>query len=95
MWREAARPALGRVGHGIELGRVEDALRDLDAEHLGVARLALPVGAADQPVRAPLIRPELAALEACERRDEVVDLRLVREGEPCPAEGLGIVELKP
>jgi hypothetical protein len=39
-----------------------------------------------------LIRPELAALEALERRDEVVDLRRVREGEPCPAEGLGIIE---
>ena len=89
---EAARPPLGHVGQGIELRHVEDALRDLDADHLRVGRLPLAIGAAHQPVRPPLVRRELAALEALERAHEVVDLRRVREGEPRPAEGLGIVE---
>jgi hypothetical protein len=43
---EAPRPALGHVGEGLELGRLEDPLGNLDPQHLHVARLSLAVRAA-------------------------------------------------
>jgi len=36
--------------------------------------LALPVGAAHEPECPPLVRRQLAALEASERRDKLVDV---------------------
>ena len=60
---EPARVPLGHVGQGVELIRVEHALRNLDAQHLEVRGLTLAVGAAHQAERAPLVRADLAALE--------------------------------
>ena len=82
---EAARPAFGDVGQGAELGDVQDALRDLDADHLHVA-LALAVRAAHQAERAPLVGRQLAALVALERGHELLDLGLARERQPRSAE---------
>ena len=42
----------------------QQALRDLDAKHLRVFRLTLPVGAAHEAVRAPLIGRDLSPLIA-------------------------------
>src|SRR5262249_30876933 len=84
---EAARPGVAHVGEGVELRDAQDALGDLDPQHLDVARLALAVGAAHEAVGAPLVGGELALLVALDGRDEVVDLRLVREREPRPPEG--------
>src|SRR4029077_19852766 len=66
-------------------------LRDLDAQHLRVVRLALPVGAAHQPERAPLVRPDLAALELPEHVGELVDVRFGREAQSRAAVDFGIV----
>ena len=88
---EAARVALADVGERLELLAGQDALRDLDPQHLRVFRLALAVGAAHQPERAPLVGRHLAALVALERRHEFVDVGLAREREPRAPEGLGIV----
>ncbi len=89
---EAARVRGGHVGQRVELLAVQDALRDLDAQHLGVVCLALAVGAAHQPEGAPLVGGDLAALEPVQRAHELVDLRLVREGQPGTAEGGDIVD---
>ena len=62
---EPARVTLGDVRERVELCRVEDALRDLDAQHLRVGVLPLTVGAAQQPELPPFVRRDLAALEAC------------------------------
>ena len=56
MWPKPREYCSADIGEGLELRRVEDALRDLDAQHLRVARLPLAVGAAHQPERPPLIR---------------------------------------
>ena len=77
---EPARIALGHVGQRVNLRDVHQTLRDLDANHLHV-RLPLPVGAAQQAERAPLIRAELAALERFELGDELVNLRRIRKRE--------------
>ena len=71
--------------------RVEDALRNLDAQHLHVAGLPLAVGAAHQPEHPPLVGRQLAALESLERGDELVDVRLAGKRQAGPAQGLGIV----
>src|SRR5262245_23848503 len=52
---EAPRVALAHVGKGCELVGCQDALRHLDAQHLRVGGLPLPVGAANEPKRTPLI----------------------------------------
>ena len=87
---EAARVALGDVRERLELRPVEDALRDLDPQHLRVARLPLAVRAAHQAEGPPLVGRQLAALVGVERADELVDLGLVRERQPRAAEGRGL-----
>ena len=87
---EAARPALGDVGEGAELRDVQDSLGDLDPDHLRVARLALAVGAADEPEGAPLVGRQLAALVPLQGGDELVDVGLVGEREPRAAEGADV-----
>ena len=72
-------------------GRGEDALRNLDAQHLHVAGLPLAVGAPDEAEHPPLIGRQLAALELLERGDELVDVGLARERKAGPSERLGIV----
>ena len=88
---EAARVAIGDVGERLELRAGQDALRDLDAQHLRVLRLPLAVGAAHQAERAPGVRADLAALETPERVGELVDVGLVGEAEPRAAVSSGIV----
>src|SRR5918995_1184217 len=58
------------------------ASRDFDAQHLRVRGLALPVGAAYQPERPPLVRRDLAALVSLERRHELVDVGDGRKRQP-------------
>ncbi len=89
---EAARVLIGDVGERPQLQTVEDPLRDLGAQHLGVLLLPLAVGPADEAEGAPLGRADLAALEAVERRDELVDIGLVRERESRASERPGIVD---
>ena len=88
---EAARVAIGHVGERLELLGGEDSLRDLDAQHLRVFLLALSVGAAHEPERAPGIRADLPALEPTEHGRELVDFRLVGEAQTSASEGSGIV----
>jgi hypothetical protein len=57
----------------------EDALGDLDPQHLGVGGLPLTVGAAHQAERAPLIRRQLAALVLLEHRHELVNVGFAGE----------------
>jgi hypothetical protein len=80
---ESSRVSFGDVRERVELRLGEHALRNLHPQHRGVARLPLPVGAPQQPERSPLVRPDLAALETSEDRDELVDVGLVRERQPC------------
>jgi hypothetical protein len=87
---EPARIPLGHVSQCVELLGVAQALRELDANHLHV-RLPLPVGAAQQAERAPLIRAELAALERFELGDELVNLRRIRKRGPRASKRLGVV----
>jgi hypothetical protein len=75
-----ARLLGGDVRQRVELIGREDPLRDLDPKHVDVV-LPLPVGAARQPETAELLGAQLAALVPREPRDEVVDVRDVREGE--------------
>ena len=88
---EPARVTLADVGERLELVRGQHALRNLHPQHLGVFRLPLTVGAADQPEGTPLIGRHLAALVALERRHELVDVGDARERQPRAAEGFGIV----
>ena len=88
---EAARVALADVGQRVELIAGEDALRNLDPQHLRVFGLPLAVGAAHQPEGAPLVGRHLAALVALERGHELVDVGLAGERQPRAAERLGIV----
>src|SRR4029078_7201344 len=84
---EPARVTVRDVGEGVQLRRIEDALRDLDAEHRRVAGLALAdldgerrrvaglalaVRAAHQTDRPPLVRPDLTGLEFREHVRELV-----------------------
>ena len=86
---EAPRILLADVGERAELIGCQDALRDLDAQHLRVGGLPLAVGAAHQAERAPLVGRQLAALVALERRDELVDIGHARERQPRPAVRVG------
>ena len=88
---EAAREPLAHFGERFELRCGEDALRNLDAQHLHVAGLPLAVSAPDEPEHPPLIGRQLAVLELLERGDELVDVGLAREREAGPSERLGIV----
>ena len=54
----------------------DDALRDLDPQHLDVV-LTLPVRAAHEPETPPVFRRDLAALVLAEHIDELVDVALV------------------
>ena len=74
---ETARIPLADLGQRSELVGRQQTLRNLDAQHLRVLGLALPVGAANQAKGAPLVRRDLAALVLFERGDELVDVRLV------------------
>ena len=76
---EAARVPRAHVGQRLELIGAQHALRDLHAQHLRVRRLPLAVGAAHQAEGAPLVRRELPALVALERRHEFVDVGLAGE----------------
>lgn len=89
---EAARVVLGDARQLAKLQAVEHALRDLDAQHLRVALLALAVGATGETERAPRVRVDLAALEPFEHGDELVDIGLTREREARAAERPGIVD---
>ena len=75
----------------VELPGRQDSLRNLDPQHLHVARLSLAVRAPNQPERTPLVRRQLAALELFERRHELVDIGLAGKGQPRPAKRSGIV----
>ena len=88
---EAARELLAYIGERLELRGGEDALRNLDAQHLHVAGLPLAVGAPHEAEHAPLIGRQLAALELLERGDKLVDVGLARERKAGPSERLGIV----
>ncbi len=88
---EAPRIALADVGERRELIARQDALRHLDAQHLRVGGLALPVRAANEPERAPLVGRQLAALVALERRDEFVDVGHAGEREARAAVRAGVV----
>ena len=76
---EAARMPLGDVRQRVELRGVEDALRNLDPQHLRIGVLPLPVGAAQQPERAPLVRRDLAALEPIEHQRRTRRCRRCRQ----------------
>ena len=87
---ESARVALGDLRHRVELRHVENALRDLHPQHLGIAGLPLAVGAAHQPEAAPFVGTDLAALEPREHVHELVDVRLFGKRQPRPAQCLPI-----
>lgn len=89
---ETPRVLLGYRGQGVELPRIEHPLRHLDPEHVHVTVLPLPVGAAHEAERPPLIGPDFAALKLLQRDNELVDVVLVGERESCSAEGPGIVD---
>ena len=83
---EAAGVPLGDVRQRVQLRLAEDALRNLHAQHLGVAGLPLTVRAPQQPERPPLVRSDLAALETREHRDELVDVAFVGKRQPGAAQ---------
>ena len=62
--------------------RRDHALRDLHAHHLRVGGLALPIGAAHEAERTPLVGTDVAALELRQHVRELVDIALVGEREP-------------
>ena len=82
MWPKPPRVPLADVGERDELIAREHALRNLDAQHLRVVGLTLPVGAAHETERAPLVRRHLAALVSLERGDELVDVGLAGKRQP-------------
>ncbi len=88
---EAARILLADVGERDQLVGRQQALRDLDAKHLRVFRLTLPIGAAHETVGAPLIGSHLSPLIALDGADEFVDFRFARKGQARTPESLGIV----
>jgi hypothetical protein len=88
---EPAREPLADFGKGLELLRREDALRNLDAQHLHVTSLPLAIRTANKPEHTPLIGSEIAALELLECGDELVDVGLAREREAGSSKRLGIV----
>ena len=71
---ELARVLLPRRRQRVELGAVENALRNLHPQHRRVVGLPLTVGAAHQAERPPLVGRDLAALVLFERRHELVDV---------------------
>ena len=79
---EPARILLADLGHRVHLGRRQEPLGDLDAQHLCVFGLALPVGAANQPEHAPLIGRDFPALVLAEHSDELVDIGLFGKRQP-------------
>ena len=74
----AACPLLGDGGERLELLRVGDPLRQLDADHVH-ALLPLAVGSVDEAERAPFVRRDVAGLEPFEHVDERVDVLLLGE----------------
>ena len=85
---EAARVLVGDVGEPVELRRGQDPLRDLDADHVDVG-LTLTVGAAAEAIDLELVRRHLAALEALQMLDEVVDVGGARKFERLRHRGHG------
>jgi hypothetical protein len=71
---------------------LKPSLRNLHPQHLSILGLSLSVGSPHEAVRAPAVRRQLAALVPLERGDEFVDLGLVRERQPGPAERLLIID---
>ncbi len=88
---EPAREPLADFGERLELRGGENTLRNLDAQHLHVARLPLAVRAPHEAEHPPLVGGQLAALEFLQRGHELVDVGLAREREAGPSQGLGIV----
>ena len=88
---EAARVALTDFGQRVELIAGENPLRNLHAQHLRVFSLALPVRAAHEAERPPLVGRHLSALVAFECFHELVDVGDAGERKPRPAEGFGII----
>ena len=76
---ETAREPLADFGQRFELRGGEHALRNLDAQHLHVARLPLAIRAANEAEHAPLIGRQLTALELLERGDKLIDVGFTRE----------------
>jgi hypothetical protein len=74
---EPARVALADLGQHAQLRARDDALRDLDAQHLGVGRLTLSVSAPQQTKRAPLVRRHFTALVFLEHGHELVNVGLI------------------
>ena len=89
---EAARVALPDLGQREQLVGCQQTLRDLHPQHLRILGLALSVGSAHEPVGAPPVSRQLAALVPLERGDEFVDLGFVRERQSRAAERLLIID---
>ena len=84
---EPAREPLADFGQRLELRRGEDALRNLDAQHLHVAGLPLAVGAAHETEHPPLVGRQLAASRTSRawRRTRRCRPRSRTRGGSCPA----------
>ena len=91
MWPKPRECCSATSASACSCARRDHALRDLHAQHLRVGGLALPVGAAHQAERAPLVGRDLAALELRQHVGELVDVALVGEREPRAAKRLRIV----
>jgi len=89
---EPARILLADFRHRVQLGRRQQALRDLDPQHLRIFRLPLSVCAANQPECTPLIRRDFAALVLAEHPDEFVDIGLFGKRQPRTAVGGLIID---
>jgi hypothetical protein len=92
--RDVAEPArvLRRdAGDRAQLRRGQDALRDLDPQHLH-AVLPLTVCAAQQTEPSPLERCDLAALVLAQHVDELIDVPFVGEIQARAPEHLRVID---
>jgi hypothetical protein len=89
---EAARILLAHLGQRLQLRRREQALGDLDAQHLRILGLPLAVGAADEAEGSPLVGGDLAALVLVEYGHELVDIGLTGKRQPRTAVGGLIID---
>ena len=92
MWPNPREYCSATSASACSCARRDHALRNLDAHHLRVGGLTLPVGATQQAERAPLVRRDLAPLELSQQVGELVDVPFVGEREPCAAKCLRIVD---
>ena len=90
---KAARELVGDIRQHVELIGGENALRNLHANHLRIVDLTLPVAAAHEAKRAPLVRGDLTALESGQGRGELVDIGLVGKRQSGTAVGGRIVKI--